>query len=511
MARFTRVFGVRNLRVGFVRGMRFRLAVSYVAFFAILLAAIGFFFWRHLKEDAEQDMQTTVFADWGATVGYLKFDNERPEWEYDRNDPEEAYAVERLRHVYLLTDESGNVLENSQIYESIGIDTPATRATIQRVLKMPPREGEFSIQKDQDGIPYMIRAGWMQDEHKHRYFLAIGRSLALPYRTVESFTRSYLLLAPAMLVLASFFGWWLAGVAIQPVNSVAHAAQNVTGSNLTLQIPLRGAGDELDHLIDSFNQMTERLHQSFEQIRRFSTDVSHELRTPITAIRGQLEVALFTAETPEQYRESIINAMEDIEKLSSIVRALLLLSQAESGQVVLQKTPLDLAEVVTDLVDQFQIPAEEKDVRLMASIEPCAPVEADHTQIERLLSNLLSNAVKYTPKGGSVRVVVGPAREPGWTKISVEDTGVGIPAENLPHIFDRFYRVRNAQTNAIQGLGLGLSFVAWIVEAHGGRIDVASTSGEGTRFTVLLPSGPEAAEPAPIESATLASNESRYS
>jgi signal transduction histidine kinase len=148
---------------------------------------------------------------------------------------------------------------------------------------------------------------------------------------------------------------------------------------------------------------------------------------------------------------------------------------------------------------------------LTASLEACSPVEADRTQIERLLSNLLSNAVKYTPNGGSVRVVVGPARELGWTKLSVEDTGVGIPAENLPHIFDRFYRVRNAQTNTIQGLGLGLSFVAWIVEAHGGRIDVASNSGVGTRFTVLLPSGPESLETIPAESATLASNESRYS
>jgi heavy metal sensor kinase len=511
MARFTRVFGVRSLRIGFVRGLRFRLAVSYVAFFAILLAAIGFFFWRHLKQEAEDDVHVTVNADWDATVGYLHFDNERPEWEYDRNDPDEAFAVERLRHVYLLTDVNGIVLQSSTIYDSIGVDKPQTRAMIQRVLKGQRDHPEYSIQKDEDGIPYYIRAGWTLDDHKHKYFLAIGRSLSLPYKTVGNFTRSYLLLAPGMLVLASFFGWWLAGVAIQPVNSVAHAAQNVTGSNLTMQIPLRGAGDELDHLIDSFNQMTERLNQSFEQIRRFSTDVSHELRTPITAIRGQLEVALFTAETPEQYRESIINAMEDIEKLSSIVRALLLLSQAESGQVVLQKAPLDLREVVTDLVDQFQIPAEEKDVRLTAEIEPCAPVEADHTQIERLLSNLLSNAVKYTPKGGSVRVIVGPAREQGWTKLSVEDTGVGIPAENLPHIFDRFYRVRNAQTNSIQGLGLGLSFVAWIVEAHGGRIDVASNSGEGTRFTVLLPSGVQSLEPIPTESATLASNESRYS
>jgi heavy metal sensor kinase len=508
MARFTRVFGVRKLRVGFVRGLRFRLAVSYVVFFAVVLAAIGVSFRQHLKNEVEADTKLTVQSDWEAVKLYLHIKNAGPVWQADLTDPEEGFIVERLRRVYFLADSEGNVVQNSDIYESIGFDSPGD---IRRILSGPSK-GEFNIQKDKDGVPYMIEKGWMHDDNgKEKYFLAIGRSLAVQYKTVGSFTQTYLLLAPAMLGLSCLFGWWLAGIAIRPVNSVAGAAQNVTGSNITVQIPLRGAGDELDHLIDSFNQMTERLHQSFEQIRRFSTDVSHELRTPITAIRGQLEVALFTAETPEQYREAIINAMEDIEKLSSIVRALLLLSQAESGQLVLQKALVDLGEVVKDQVDQFQIPAEEKDVRLTASIEPCTPVEADHTQIERLLSNLLSNAIKYTPKGGSVRVIVGPAREPGWTKISVEDTGVGIPAENLPHIFDRFYRVRNAQTNSIQGLGLGLSFVAWIVEAHGGRIDVASNSGVGTCFTVLLPSGPEAPEPAPAESATLTSNESRYS
>src|SRR5260370_6102056 len=165
-------------------------------------------------------------------------------------------------------------------------------------------------------------------------------------------------------------GWWGGGGGIQAVKFVAQAAQNITGANLSMQIPLRGAGDELDHLIDSFNRMTSRLNQSFEQIRRFSTDVSHELRTPLTAIRGQLEVALFTAETPEQYREAMINALEDVEKLSSIVRALLLLSQAESGQVVLQKTSIDLAELSADIVDQFQIPAEEKRLSLTTTLDP---------------------------------------------------------------------------------------------------------------------------------------------
>ena len=496
MARFTFVPGVPRLgsairlRGDFLRGLRFRLTVSYVLFFAVLLAAIGLFFRQHLKSEVEDDVRTTVQADWDAVKGYLEIAHEEPVWVFDETYPEEARIVERLREIYLLTDADGNVLQNSPAYAAIGIDTPAG---IRRILSLP--EGyEIHIRRDKNGTPHMIKAGTILDEHKDKYFLAIGRSLAPFYRTVEGFTRTYFLLAPAFLVVAILFGWWLAGAAIRPVNDVAHVAQNITGSNLSLQIPLRGAGDELDHLIDSFNRMTARLQQSFEQIRRFSTDVSHELRTPLTAIRGQLEVALFTAERPEQYREAIVNALEDVEQLSSIVRALLLLSQAESGQLTLQKTPFDLADTAADIADQFQIPAEEKGVDLAAILQPGAVVSADRTQIERLISNLVSNAVKYTPGGGSIRVRTGLDDSLSWAQLVVEDTGFGIPAANLPHIFDRFYRVRNAQTNLAQGLGLGLSFVAWIVEAHGGRIDVSSNEGEGSRFTVLLPLSPRAAE-----------------
>jgi signal transduction histidine kinase len=210
-------------------------------------------------------------------------------------------------------------------------------------------------------------------------------------------------------------------------------------------------------------------------------------------------VALLTANTPEQYHEAILNALEDVEQLSSIVRALLLLSQAESGQLALQKTTFDLGELALDVVDQFQIPAEEKKLNLKVHTAPDLLIHADRVQIERLLSNLISNAVKYTPEGGSVFVRCSSAPPAGWVYLEVKDTGVGIPAENLPHIFDRFYRVRNAQTNKIQGLGLGLSFVAWIVDAHGGKIDVTSTPGEGTVFTIRLPadSGAHKSVPAP--------------
>jgi heavy metal sensor kinase len=283
-------------------------------------------------------------------------------------------------------------------------------------------------------------------------------------------------------------GWIFAGRALTPVLEVARTAERISGSNLSLRIPVRGAGDEIDRLIETFNQMIDRIEINFNQVRQFSTDVSHELRTPITIVRGQLEVALFTAQTVEQYRDAIVDSLADIERLSQIVRALLLLSQAETGQVILQKQNLDLVEIADGIVDQFQIPAEGADVKLqfIQNAPHCAG-EFDRVQIERMLSNLLSNAVKFTPPGGEVRVSID--RRDDTAEIRVEDTGQGIPPEHLPHIFDRFYRVRGPgeQGSPEKGLGLGLSFVAWIVRAHNGTVDVESEPGKGTKFIVRLP------------------------
>jgi len=495
MARFTRVFGMPELRVRFARGLRFRLTLSYVLFFMLLLTGIGLFYRQILEKQLERREQAALEEQWDAAKGYLSFENERPVWS---EDPEDAEIVAQLQQMYLIADANGIALKyNSDTYDTIRFSP----AEIQAILGQS--KPDFSERSDKDGNAYLIEAGTVYNELEHPrrkqpYFLAIGRPLADTQRTVSSFTRSYFLLLPLLIALSALLGWAFAGRAIQPLNSVAQAAQNITGSNLSLQIPLRGAGDELDHMIESFNLMTARLNQSFEQIRRFSTDVSHELRTPLTAIRGQLEVALFTADTTEQYREAMVNALEDVEQLSSIVRALLLLSQAESGQLALQKSALDLSEVAQEVADQFQIPAQEKKIRLTAQTTPGSVIHADRTQIERLLANLLSNAMKYTPAGGRVEVRVGPSESPVFVSLEVEDTGVGIPAENLPHIFDRFYRVRSPQTNQAGGLGLGLSFVSWIVEAHDGRIDVASTVGEGTRFRILLP---RESEPAPVPGA----------
>ncbi len=466
-----------------MRGLRFRLAVSYAIFFTLIAAGVGVFFRSTLGQILQGQTREGLAQDWAALKGYLHIDDGDPVWFYDRNDPDESATVGRLHRFYLLADSQGRVMEGSELYSLIGIDSPEQ---IRRVIQTG--EPMWQIRTSAQGGTFLVHAGVIYDDkHKAPYYVALGRSLSENRRILEQFTWRYLFVAPAVILGACLLGWFLSGRALQPVKQIAHTAQRISGSNLSLRIPERGAGDELDYLITTFNRMIERLESNFEQIRHFSTDVSHELRTPITAIRGQLEVALFTANDVDQYREAILNALQDVDRLSQIVRALLLLSQAESGQLALQKKRLDMCVLVQDIVDQFQIPAEEGQVRLVADLPSQCEAVLDRVQIERLVSNLLSNAIKFTPTGGSVRV--GLTSQDGQLRLEVKDTGRGIAPEHLPRIFERFYRTPDSPPAAEKGLGLGLSFVAWIVKAHEGTIEVHSTPGEGTCFSILLPAG----------------------
>lgn len=478
-------------RRNITRGLRFTLTAVYTIVFTLLLVAVSLFFRHDLASNLEKQAHEDIDQNWAIVKAYLRIVNDKgqnnyhPVWIFDSDDPEEAEAVAAVKKVYLIADAQGHVMDASTDDKTLGL---ANSNEIRAVLQSPGaiyREGT-----DEDGIPYLIRAGYVTGENDpgKKFYVAIGTSLAGSHKLLSSFTWHAAELLPLVILAGIVIGWIFAGRALTPVLEIAETAQRISGSNLSLRIPVRGAGDELDRLIETFNQMIERIEVNFNQVRQFSTDVSHELRTPITIVRGQLEVALFTAETVEQYRDAIVNCVSDIERLSQIVRALLLLSQAESGQVVLQKQALDLVEIAEGIVDQFQIPAEGAEVtlRFVANVPHCTG-EFDRVQVERMLSNLLSNAVKFTPPGGEVRVSLD--RRENEVEIRVQDTGEGISPEHLPHIFDRFYRVRGAgeQASPEKGLGLGLSFVAWIVRVHGGTVDVQSQPGKGTTFIVRLP------------------------
>lgn len=458
--------------------LRFRLAASYVLFVSLLLTGVGVLFRQVLGSILNDQVSEILEEEWGAIRGYMKIERDRPVWTYDRDDPEQAFIVERLRRILLVTGASGAPLEISAVFAQLDREPPqSVRARLET-----GRSG-FEIRRGPGGAPYLVRYGVVIDEKKP-YFVAIGRSLAGNSAVLQRFTTYYFASLPAIILASALLGWFVSKRALTPLTEFARSTEAISSSNLNLRLPSRGAGDELDHLIATFNRMVGRLEESFKQTRQFSTDVSHELRTPLTVVRGQLEVAMMTANSTEQYREAILQALDGVERLSNTVRALLLLSQAESGQLTLEKTDVDLGAMAAEMCEQFRVLAEAGRVSLQTRLDDCL-VEADRLQMERLLSNLLSNAIKYTPAGGEVRV--GVVRRGADAEIVVEDTGQGIPEEALPHIFDRFYRVPQTAVDPEKGLGLGLSFVAWIVRVHGGRIGVESAVGRGTKFTVRLP------------------------
>ncbi len=473
---------LRDVRPLF-RTLRFRLASTFLLLLMLALSVVGVVGTTTLKTVLENQSTQTLHEQMAALKAWIRFEDGVPMWFMDPSDPEEEAEVSRLRTVYLIADDQGHI--------QLGSSDPALkdlydRNTILSWLAQIEKTKEPIIKKivAKDKIPYQVIASVSVDpDHARDWYFLEGRSLAADELILRRFRTNFLIFLPLALAVCGLVSWFSAGAVLRALQSVERAAQAITGSNLGLQIPKRGANDELDRLIDSFNQMSARLQASFDQMRQFSTDVSHELRTPLTAIQGQLEVALFTATRKEQLQEAIENALQDVERLSNLVRALLLLSQAESGQIPMNKSVVDLSDVLEDLVDQFQIPAEASELKLMEMHAGPVLCQADRTQIERVVTNLLSNAIKYTAPGGWVRA---SAEQTGANvRLTVEDSGVGIPQDHLPHIFNRFYRVPDP--NPEKGLGLGLSFVAAIVKAHGGEIRVESEIGKGSRFEVILP------------------------
>lgn len=460
-------------------GLRTRLTLSYVLLFAVVMTSIGFTFHQALVVIAHQQAERLLDGEWSALKGFLRSRDAELVWAYDPEHPEESFTVERLRRVFLLATADGEIVEMSNGYSSIGQESAET---IRRVLQ----SGRTATVKRRDarGEVYMVRMGPYGGGDK-TYFAAIGMRASDTERIPARMLAVYAVSMPVMLVAIGILGWYAAGRALSPLHRVVAAAQTVSGGNLSLRLERLGTNDELDELIQTFNGMMERLEANFEQMKRFSMDASHELRTPLTAIRGQLEVAQITARTTDDFRRAIALALEDVERLGRIVQSLLQLAQAEAGQIRLNFEPEMLAEVAARQMARFQPLADSKRLSMTLEAGDGCMALVDRLQMERLMDNLLSNAVKYTQEGGQVTVRV--RREGGEAVIEVADNGPGIAPQHLPHIFDKFYRVREGEKTTGRGVGLGLAFVEWIARAHGGRATVESTPGKGSTFRVRLP------------------------
>jgi heavy metal sensor kinase len=318
-----------------------------------------------------------------------------------------------------------------------------------------------------------------------RYIIETGAPMDDVQAHLRQWLRFLLVVLPVVAALALGGGSFLVKRALLPVDKIAASAQRISSHNLSERLPVARTGDELERLSIALNRMVQRLDEAFQYSRRFMADASHELRTPLTVLRGELESILQEPALAPEWRERLGSALEEVERLAGIVEGLFAISRLDAGEAAAEWVKLDLARLAAATADQMSLLAEDKNIQVTCAAAEPVWVEGDQARLKQVVVNLLDNAIKYTLQGGAVALSVSALDSKAV--LEVADNGIGIPAEALPRVFDRFFRVDKARSRELGGAGLGLSIVKSICTAHHGRVEASSLPSQGTRFRVELP------------------------
>jgi len=323
--------------------------------------------------------------------------------------------------------------------------------------------------------------------------LQLGQSLEADLRLLETVRTLFAGSLSAMLLLAAGVGWFMARRAVSSIERVTRTAAEIAAGRLKKRVPTTRRGDEVDQLAVTFNQMLDRIEKLVNEMQEMSDNIAHDLRSPITRLRGLAEVTLTGSLAMADYQEMAASTIEECDRLLEMINTMLMISRTEAGVGELHGQPFDWTVLVGAAVELFRPLAEEKQLSITRRLPQTCPGYGELPLIQRMIANLLDNAIKYTPAGGTVKVVLECAEDgKGPVKVTVADNGIGITDQDLPHIFERFYRCDQSRSHS--GSGLGLSLSRAIARAHHGNITVQSRTGQGSRFTVVLPSIPAPSE-----------------
>jgi heavy metal sensor kinase len=313
--------------------------------------------------------------------------------------------------------------------------------------------------------------------------LQIGHSLEDDERIFSDLKVLFRILIPVFIILTSFGGWFTAKRSLSSVEQVTQTAIAIADGAMEKRVPLTGRGDEIDRLSGIFNNMLERIQSLIAEMKEVTDNIAHDLRSPITRIRGMAEVTLLSEKNVEEYQSMAESTVEECDRLLRMINMMLEISETEAGVSTLNRSEVDISELIEEACDLYQPLAEERGIHIEANIPVQFHLSGDKAKLQCVLSNLLDNAIKYTPSGG--KIIVSSEAVNKKIMLSIQDTGIGISPDETSRIFERFYRADKSRS--IPGAGLGLSLVQAIVRSHGGEIKVSSSSGTGSTFTVSLP------------------------
>ena len=352
--------------------------------------------------------------------------------------------------------------------------TQADQNFIKSILKVPYKSSSFRIctffYKNNNNVEYIIQ---------------VATYLRRMEKSVRNFRRNLGVAFIISIILGSTGGWIFARQNLRQINKINNATRQITTSNLGKRLPVRGTNDELDSLADTINMMLSHLEEAFKKVSQFTTDAAHELRTPIAVIKCSTEIILSKERTLEEYQEALANNLKELDSITRLVNDLLLLSHGEEPEKKTLMERINISSLIGDLSGAFNILAKQKEIGFNFECSDPLLMCGNEIELKRLFVNLIDNAIKFTPAKG--RISIKAQSKDHNIEVMVKDTGIGISKDDLPYLFDRFYRADKSRARDSGGFGLGLSICQSIVKAHQGTISIKSQLHKGTEVILILP------------------------